>query len=267
MIELSSRRAAPLTPYRTSRPASDKLIFLSCEGCVTEEQYFRLLNELYGEVRTKIRFISVMEDVLRKPARYRTQEEQRMISSNRPLQLAYRLQKFKRDNAEQYQFSEYPDDEFWVVTDVDCNWSTDIINQAENKSYLDEWRDAVHICEENDFRYAVSNPFFEMWLLLHHDDSTDDDRAFAVTEEHPYQRTPHFKERLRELQVPLRKEKHLKKEHYTRQKVEDAVRRAKELHQDPEDMEPHYFATTVYLLVEEILRLVSEENTDGEAED
>ena len=40
-----------ISPFRTKRPATDKLIFLSCEGCVTEEEYFattvyQLINKI-----------------------------------------------------------------------------------------------------------------------------------------------------------------------------------------------------------------------------
>ncbi len=59
-----------------------------------------------------------------------------------------------------YQFSEYPDDEFWIVTDVDQNWSTNVIDPVGGKTYLDEWNDAVTMCEEKGYGFAVSNPFF-----------------------------------------------------------------------------------------------------------
>ena len=40
-----------LNPYRSHRPATDKIIFLSCEGCVTEEEYFQYISEMFDELK------------------------------------------------------------------------------------------------------------------------------------------------------------------------------------------------------------------------
>ena len=76
---------------------------------------------------------------------------------------------FKAEKNDIYQFSEYPEDEFWIVTDVDKNWSEELIDSEGRKSYRDEWNEAIAACQEKGYSYAVSNPFFEIWLLLHHD--------------------------------------------------------------------------------------------------
>lgn len=255
MLSVSNRNSKPLTPYRTSRPTTSKIIFLSCEGSVTEEQYFGLFYKLYEEVRSKIQFISVAEDVVRVPARLRTREQLTLVSKNRPIQLVQRIENFKSKNEEKYQFSEYPEDEFWIVTDVDNNWSTAIINESEGKSYLDEWNDAVALCNQEGYHYAISNPFFEIWLLLHHDSVTAEDKQFAVTAEHSYEKTDYFRNRLEALGVPLKDKKKIKEEDYTRENIAAAVRRAKELHVDPTDLMPKYFSTTVYMLVDKILEM------------
>lgn len=267
MLALSSRNQTPLTSHRTSRPATSKIIFLSCEGSVTEEQYFRMLSDLYGEVRTRIQFISVAEDAVRTPHQRRTPEQVALLSRVRPLQLVQRIDHFKDENEERFQFSEYPEDEFWVVTDVDKNWSDEIINMQEHKSYRDEWNDAVKACGEKGYHYAVSNPFFEAWLLLHHDEPTEEDRAFAVTPTHPYAPTNHFKTRLSELGAPLRDKKHIRPEDYSRDKVVQAVQRAKQLHLSAEDLAPQYFSTTVYLLVDKILALAAEQEEEETSPD
>ncbi len=55
---------------------------------------------------------------------------------------------------EKYQIE--PDDEFWLVIDVD-QWGTEKLNE---------------VCQDapNDFQTAVSNPCFEFWLYLHFSD-------------------------------------------------------------------------------------------------
>ena len=37
----------PQNPYRVVRPQTSKIIFLSCEGSVTEEEYFGMISDIY----------------------------------------------------------------------------------------------------------------------------------------------------------------------------------------------------------------------------
>ena len=46
-----------------------------------------------------------------------------------------------------YQFEAYPDDEFWIVTDVDENWES---------LWIDEWNEAIAMCQEKQYGYAIS---------------------------------------------------------------------------------------------------------------
>lgn len=243
-------------PFRTKRPATNKIIFLSLEGSVTEEEYFDRISDIFSAVKSKIQIISVAEDAVRTAPKFRTDDQARQLSKVRPKQLVERIDQFKREKANLYQFSEYPDDEFWIVMDVDQNWSNGVIDVKNGKTYLDEWDEAIAACKEKNYRYAVSNPFFEIWLLLHHDEPTDPDKSFAVTDNSPYQRTGHFRERLEKLGVPFKKGKHIDPNNYNDQNVRDAIRRAEELHMDKNDLCPRYFATTVYLLLQKIIELL-----------
>lgn len=233
-------------PYRRKRPASSKIIFLSLEGSVTEEEYFRHISDVFSEVRSKIQFISVAEDAVYTPVPHRTPEQNAMLSRVRPKQLAERIGRFKQEKNTIYEFSKYPEDEFWIVTDVDENWGL----------WKEEWESCVQLCQEEGYQYAVSNPFFEAWLLLHHSEATQEDQAFAVTAGHVYEPTNHFAQRLHALGAPLKKKKHIRSQDYPAEKIFLAVERAKALHRKKEDLSPNYFATTVYLLVEKILALL-----------
>ncbi len=248
-----------LNPYRPKRPASGKIIFLSMEGSVTEEQYVDWIRFAFEGVRTKIQLISVAEDAVQTISKFRTPDQKAMLSKVRPLQLVERMDKFVAEKEEQYQLSEY-DDEFWIVSDVDKNWSNDFL--PSGKTYLDEWNEAVAKCEEKNYGYAISNPFFEVWLLLHHDEPDDIDKSFGVTYDHQYQKTNHFRLRLRELGAPLKDTKGIRTDDYTVEKVKIAIARAKALHQDPNDLYPHYFATTVYRLLDRIMELLPEETSE-----
>lgn len=242
-------------PYRPVRPATSKIIFLSLEGSVTEEEYFERISELFSEIKSKIQFISVAEDAVHTSPKYRTPDQTKMLTKVRPKQLVERIEQFKTEKDDQYQFSLYPDDEFWIVTDVDKNWSDEIINSDGEKTYHDEWNEAINACREKKYGYAVSNPFFEIWLLLHHDTANDLDKSFAVTKTHAYQKTDHFSNRLRKLGVPVKK-KHIIFSDYDKDKVKSAIARAEKLHLDKTDLCPEYFSTTVYILLKKIIDML-----------
>lgn len=247
---------SPKNPYRNCRPNTSKIIFLSCEGSVTEEEYFALVADIYSEVKSKIQFISVAEDAVFTSPKLRTKEQECLLSKVRPKQLVERIEQFKAEKKGTYQFDMYPEDEFWIITDVDQNWSNNIIPNQGSKTYKDEWIEAICMCEKKGYHYAISNPFFEIWLLLHQDQPTEKDKCFAVSDNNPYQKTDHFRKRLEQLGAKLEKKKHINTSHYCKEKINKAVRIAEELHIDKSDMCPQYFASTVYLLLKKIFELL-----------
>lgn len=99
-------------PYRPVRPVTSKIIFLSFEGSVTEEEYFERVSELFDGIRTKIQFISVAEDAVHTAPKRRTSDQVTMLSKARPKQLVERIDRFKTEKNDIYQFSQYPEDEF-----------------------------------------------------------------------------------------------------------------------------------------------------------
>lgn len=244
----------PQNPFRPLRPETSKIIFLSFEGSVTEEEYFSRISELYSEIKHRIQFISVAEDAVHTVPKRRTPEQIKMLSKGRPKQLVERIDQFKIEKNDSYEFSKYPDDEFWIVTDVDNNWSDTEI--SDGKTLLDEWREAIALCEERGYAYAVSNPFFEIWLLLHHDEASDEDKAFAVTNTHAYEKTDYFRKRLDALGAALKDKKHIAFADYNTENVKLAVARAAALHRDKRDLCPSYFATTVYLLLNKMMEML-----------
>lgn len=157
-----------------------------------------------------------------------------------------RINKFKEEKDAKYEFSKYPEDEFWIVSDVDDNLD----------NHKEKFENAIQECEEKGYKYAISNPFFEIWLLLHHDEASEEDKKYAVTETHPYEATNHFRMRLTEKGAPLKEQKHLKLEHYSDEKVRLAVQRAKELVKGKDEKIPSGYGTYVYKIIEEILDVV-----------
>ncbi len=254
----------PFTPSRIKQRTSDKIIFIVCEGSVTEWEYFEnVVNSAFEKVKSKIKVINILEDALRKPAKRRTTTEAKLVSSSHPLNLVNKMDEFKRDNENVYDFTTHSEDEFWLIMDVDDHTDPTIIDK-EQKSNLDKWNEAITACKKRSYSYAVSNPFFELWLLLHHDkvntnpDDENNDAKWAVTANHAYEPTDHFKERLSALGVGLHDKKHIKTEHYNKEKVLVAMGRAKELDTEPPVDYPTDLGTTVYRLLKKIEEIDSQ---------
>lgn len=157
---------------------------MSCEGSVTEEEYIEILSQIYDGVKGRVQLISVAEDEIHTRPKKRTKEQNQLLRKSKPWQLVDRIDKFKREKESTYEFSKYPDDEFWIVADVDDNLD----------NHRSEFEKAISDCEQSGYRYAISNPFFEIWLLLHHDNVCEEDKKYAVTETHPYEATDYFRD-------------------------------------------------------------------------
>ena len=247
-MQLIHRRSTPYTnenPYRSKRPTTSKIIFLSCEGSVTEEEYIEVLSRIYDGVKSRVQIISVAEDEVHTLPKNRTKEQNQVLGKSKPWQLVERINKFKEEKEAKYEFSKYPEDEFWIVSDVDDNLDNHKI----------KFENAIQECERKGYKYAISNPFFEIWLLLHHDEVSEEDKKYAVTETHQYEATDHFRIRLAKKGLPLKNQKHLNFEHYSDEKVRLAVKRAKDLMGENEKI-PSDYGTYVYKIIEEILEVV-----------
>ena len=248
-MHLIHRRSTPFTnenPYRPVRPTTSKIIFLSCEGSVTEEEYIEVLSQIYDGVKGRVQLISVAEDEVHTLPKKRTREQNQVLGKSKPWQLVERINKFREEKEAKYEFLKYPEDEFWIVADVDDNLD----------NHKTEFENAIQECEEKGYKYAISNPFFEIWLLLHHDEVSEEDKKYAVTETHPYEATDHFRIRLAEKGASLKDQKHLNLEHYSDEKVRLAVKRAKELMEEKDEKFPSDYGTYVYKIVEELLDVV-----------
>lgn len=230
---------------RQTRPTSDKIIFISCEGQVTEETYFDVISKLFDGVKSRIRFISIMEDAINTPVELRTPEQNRELSKSKPWQLVEKIDKFKEEKSEKYDFQHHENDEFWIISDVDNNTSDDNIKK---------WEQTLDDCDHKNYRYAISNPFFEVWLLLHHLEPNKCDYNYAVTEKHQYEKTSHFKTRLKNDAHAKLDKKRVNIKHYNIKNVKNAVKRAESLHNKDERW-PHNLGSTVYMLINEIVEI------------
>lgn len=158
--------------------------------------------ELFQSTRVKVEVVSTGED-----------------NKSAPQHVLSRLAQFQ----EEYDLG--PEDELWLVFDKD-RWFVE---------------DVAQVAVESGYRLAVSNPCFELWLLLHFEQH---DPADATCK--------HIEKRLKVCLPGYHKAK-LKHALYTRDAVVRAVEAAKKLDKAEGVRWPAFPGTHVYKLVEKLL--------------
>jgi hypothetical protein len=107
-----------------------RLIVIAAEGQKTESKYFEGLSSYYHNSRIKVHII------------------ERLDTNSSPTNVLKMLDGFKK----QYLLKE--DDSPWLVCDVD-RWGQEKLSEI------------AQLCTQKGYGFAVSNPAFEIWLLLH----------------------------------------------------------------------------------------------------
>jgi hypothetical protein len=129
---MTKREFKPLVRQTNLRDA--RLIVIATEGTKTEPKYFHDLAH-----SSKYRNSKVHVEVIKRDE-----------SSSSPRAVLRELDKFKSD----FNLSET--DELWLVFDID-RWGEQVSEVAQE-------------CIQKKYHLAISNPCFELWLLLHHSD-------------------------------------------------------------------------------------------------
>jgi hypothetical protein len=187
-----------------------KLIVIATEGQKTETQYFEDFKEYYQTKRLHV-------EVLR-----------RSSSASSPRHVLSELAKFK---------SEYKltgDDGLWMVIDRD-QWT---------EAHLSE---VASDCRKKAFHLAISNPCFEVWLLLH----VKDPAEYASGELAGFCNKTDLAEELRRI-LGSYNSANLNSIRFLPH-VPEAIERAKLLDNTPGTWWPDACATRVYQLAEKIL--------------
>lgn len=124
------RRSARREPFKDSRPT----ILIVCEGRVTEPEYLRDFYSDLKNPRVKIHFGNgeAVPLTIVRTARDLRRDAEEQARRERDDNLAY--------------------DEVWCVFDIDDH---------------PRIPEAQQMARDNDLRLAISNPCFELWLLLH----------------------------------------------------------------------------------------------------
>lgn len=216
---MSNRRE--FKPRRRSSGNRDaSLIVIATEGEKTERQYFRDLisPEYYQNARVHVHVIK------------------RESSKSAPKHVIKSLDRFSRE----YRLG--GDDELWMVIDTD-NWPEAQLSAVAAK------------CHQKGYKLSVSNPCFELWLLLHVKDIDE----YGASKRRELERN----HKVSEDRTALERELVHILGSYNKSRpdtdaflpyVGKAIERAEKLDEDSGQRWPQSLGTRVYLLVERILR-------------
>lgn len=178
-----------------------KLFVVSIEGSKTEPQYFAIFNQPQSIVLVKC---------LKRPS-----------TESSPIQVLKKMQSYLRKE------SLRKIDEAWIVVDKD-NWTEDQLRE------LLKWAK-----KSENYGFALSNPNFEYWLLLHFEDGkgiTNSQECLTRLKRH----LPNYKKDIDSKKITL-------------ELITKAITRAKQRDANRSNEWPQMWSTTVYQLVEKII--------------
>ena len=176
-----------------------KLFIIAAEGTKTEPQYFALLNNFNAVIK-----VSCLKS----------------RNDSAPLQVLARMKKHLKEKG----FTQ--SDEAWLVIDKD-QWTDNQLQLLLNWSQ-----------QEDNYGFALSNPKFEYWLLLHFENNpgiTGPQDCSKLLNQH----CPGY-------------DKSIRGSLFSPDRINDAIQRAKQKDTPPCDDWPKTFGSTVYRLVEKI---------------
>lgn len=199
-----------------------RLIVIASEGKDTERIYFKALAKEYTNPRVHVHILE------------RSENEQNNSSPEHVL-------KQLNDYKSQYELE--ADDELWLVIDKD-RWTEAMLSRVATKCSQGI---AMHM--------ALSNPCFELWLLLHLEDAAsltpEEQEQWMENRRKSKTAAPFLKVHLRQKMGSYHESNYdaptLIKH------VEEAIMRARALDKNPADRWPQTLGTRVYLLAESVM--------------
>jgi len=194
-----------------------RLIIVAAEGMHTEKRYFEDLAILYANPRVHVQVLD------------------RLDTASDPQHVMELLDEFRKIFPFKKDF-----DELWLVIDVD-RWKERNLSKVAT------------LCSQKSYAMAVSNPCFEVWLLLHLKILSDYDEE-TLNEFKENQKTG---DRTRlEIELVNLLGSYNKRDPDTTQllpHINQAIAEARRLDTHPEHRWPNDLGTRVYRLAEEII--------------
>lgn len=199
-----------------------RLIVIASEGKDTERIYFKALAKEYTNPRVHVHILE------------RCEGEKNNSSPEHVL---------KQLNDYKGQYSLESDDELWLVIDRD-RWTEAMLSHVAKECAQDGY---LHV--------ALSNPCFELWLLLHLVDATlltpEEQQQWMENRRKSKNLDPYLKIRLRQEMGTYHESSYDAQTLIVH--VEDAIERARALDKNPTDRWPQTLGTRVHLLAESVM--------------
>ena len=199
-----------------------RLIVIASEGKDTERIYFKALAKEYTNPRVHVHVLE------------RSENEQNNSSPEHVL-------KQLNDYKSQYELE--ADDELWLVVDKD-RWTEAMLSRV-----------ATECSQEVAMHMALSNPCFELWLLLHMEDAVslppEEQKQWMENRRKSKNADPYLKVRLRQMMGSYHESSYDALTLIAH--IENAIERARALDKNPTDRWPQTLGTRVYLLAESVM--------------
>lgn len=199
-----------------------RLIVIASEGKDTERIYFKALAKEYTNPRVHVHILKRSEDEK---------------NNSSPEHVLEQLNEYK------CQYELEADDELWLVTDKD-HWTEAMLSRV-----------ATECMQDVSMHMALSNPCFELWLLLHLVDvaslTPEEQKLWMENRRKSKSSNPYLKVLLRQKLDSYHESAYdvlTLIEH-----VEVAIERARLLDKNPADRWPQTLGTRVYLLAESVM--------------
>lgn len=202
-----------------------RLIVIASEGKDTERIYFKALAKEYTNPRVHVHILKRSEDEK---------------NNSSPEHVLEQLNEYK------CQYELEADDELWLVTDKD-HWTEAMLSRV-----------ATECMQDVSMHMALSNPCFELWLLLHLVDvaslTPEEQRLWIENRRKSKSSNPYLKVLLRQKLGSYHESAY---DVLTLiQHVEVAIERARLLDKNPADRWPQTLGTRVYLLAESVMNRI-----------
>lgn len=199
-----------------------RLVIIASEGKDTERIYFSALAAEYINPRVHVLLL-----------KRRDGEE----NNSSPEHVLQQLNDCKR------QYALEADDELWLVVDKD-RWTEAMLSRV-----------AAACAQDGSLHLALSNPCFELWLLLHVIDATklnpEERKLWLENRRKTRNADPYLKVRLRQEIEGYHESAYDAKQLVAH--VEDAIARAQLLDVSTTDRWPQTLGTRAYLLAESVM--------------
>lgn len=199
-----------------------RLIVIASEGKDTERIYFKALAKEYTNLRVHVHILE------------RSENEQ---NNSSPEHVLNQLNDYKS------KYDLEADDELWLVVDKD-RWTEAMLSHV-----------ATECSQEVAMHMALSNPCFELWLLLHMEDaaslSPEEQEQWMKNRRKSKNADPYLKVRLRQKMGSYHESSYDALTLIAH--IEDAIERARALDKNPTDRWPQTLGTRVYLLAKSVI--------------